>query len=129
VRYRVIPITGGHVSGERIKAEILPFGADWNLIQPNNVMFLSARYLLKTDDGVAISILNEGWARVDNAVMAKIMNDELVPEDSQWYCMIQTRFEAPVGKYQWLNESMFICEMLPPPAADTVSLIYWEVLR
>ena len=126
---RVIPIIGGTFEGERIKGEILPVGADWNLIQPNDIMYVSARYMLKTDDGVVISILNEGWAHIDDGVMAKIMANQLAPDDEGWYVFLHPRFEAPAGKYQWLNERVFVCEMLPPPQQDTVLLIMWEVTR
>lgn len=126
---RIIPIVGGTFEGERLHGEILPVGADWNLVQPNDIMLVSARYMLKTHDGVVISILNEGWAHIDDAMMAKIMADELAPDDEGWYCMLHPRFEAPPGAYQWLNECVFLCEMLPPPQPDTVLLIVWEVTR
>jgi Protein of unknown function (DUF3237) len=127
---RVIPLAaGGHFEGENLRGEVLPYGADWNLIQPTGIMFVSARYMLKTDDGVVISILNEGTAHISDEMMSKIMSNTLKPGDEGWYCMLQPRFEAPAGKYQWLNERVFICEMLPPPQQDTVLLIVSEVTR
>jgi hypothetical protein len=127
---RVIPLAaGGHFEGTNLRGEVLPFGADWNLIQPNGIMFVSARYLLKTDDGVVITILNEGSAHIGDDMMSKIMANKLAPDDEGWYSMLQPRFEAPAGKYQWLNERIFVCEMLPPPKQDTVLLIVWEVTR
>lgn len=126
---RVIPIVGGSFEGERLRGEILPIGADWNLVQPNSIMYVSARYMLKTDDGVVISILNEGWTHINDAMMAKIMANELAPDEEGWYAILHPRFEAPPGKYDWLNERVFLCEMLPPPQQDTVLLIVWEVTR
>lgn len=61
---RVIPIVGGTVSGDRLKGEVLPLGADWNTARDDSTMFIFARYLLKSSEGVLISVLNEdgaGW--------------------------------------------------------------------
>jgi hypothetical protein len=56
---RVIPITGGTFSGPKIKGEVLPGGEDWQLVRPDGDTELYARYLLKTDDGHVIQIINQ----------------------------------------------------------------------
>ena len=124
---RVIPIIGGRFEGERFKGDVLPIGADWNLVQPNGIVYLSARYVIRTDDGALISILNEGWARTDNDVMADIMADRPICTDG-WYAKTHPRFEAADSRYHWMNDTVFVCEMLPPPSADTVLLVFYEVV-
>lgn len=59
---RVIPITGGTFSGDRIDGVILPGGADWNLVRHDGIVHLWARYTLKTNDGVLISILTKDFS-------------------------------------------------------------------
>src|SRR5258706_12545247 len=47
---RVIDILGGRVEGPRLKGRILP-GADWQLVRPDGIADLTARYGIETDDG------------------------------------------------------------------------------
>ena len=41
---RIIPITGGEVKGDDISGKVLPFGADFQIIRPNELIELEARY-------------------------------------------------------------------------------------
>ena len=43
IRKRIVPITGGHVSGERFNGEVLPGGADWQALRPDGVLDVLAR--------------------------------------------------------------------------------------
>jgi hypothetical protein len=124
---RVIPITGGHFSGERINGTILPGGADWNLVRHDGIVHLWARYTLQTDDGVLVSILNEGFQRGPKDTMARILAGEKV-DASGWYSRTTPRFEVAGEKYRWLNESVFVGNLLPPERADSVSIEIYEVL-
>lgn len=38
----------------------MPLGADWNLVRADGSETVSARYLIRTHDGVLLSVLNEG---------------------------------------------------------------------
>ena len=42
-RRRIIGITGGRFSGERVSGRVLPGGADWQLVRPEGVADLDAR--------------------------------------------------------------------------------------
>jgi hypothetical protein len=44
---RVVPITGGQVSG-LIDAEILPGGADWQVVRPDGAVEIDTRYSART---------------------------------------------------------------------------------
>ncbi len=46
---RVIDILGGRVEGPRLKGKILP-GADWQIVRPDGVTDLTARYGIETDE-------------------------------------------------------------------------------
>ncbi|NOS31063.1 DUF3237 family protein, partial [Staphylococcus aureus] len=46
---RIIPITGGEVRGEKVSGKVLPFGADFQIIRPNELIELEARYAFETD--------------------------------------------------------------------------------
>src|SRR6185437_17009827 len=46
-RRRVIPITGGTITGPRLKGRVLPGGADWQVIRADGTAELDARYTLE----------------------------------------------------------------------------------
>src|SRR5690606_38904386 len=55
----IIPITGGTFEGSKISGEVLPYGADWQLVRPDGDVEFNARYLLKTSDGHVIQVINK----------------------------------------------------------------------
>src|SRR6201990_3098792 len=57
---RIIPIVGGEVSGEKVNGKVLPFGADFQVIRPNELIDLEARYAFETDDGAVVYVENKG---------------------------------------------------------------------
>src|SRR5207244_9527644 len=56
---RVIDILGGRVEGPRLKGKILP-GADWQIVRPDGVTDLTARYGIESDDGARIFLPRDG---------------------------------------------------------------------
>lgn len=124
---RVIPIIGGRFHGPRLKGDILPGGADWNLVRPDGVVHLWARYTLRTDDGVAIMVTNEGLQRGPADTMARILAGQ--PYDrSAWYARTRPVFEVADARFAWLNQSVFIGDLLPPDSPLQVSIDIHEVL-
>lgn len=102
---RVIPISGGTFEGPSMKGTIMPGGEDWQVLREDGVTELDARYALRTDDGTVI--------RVHNQV---VLNPQ--PQgaaDAKQYVRSSVRFEAPIGKYDWLNKAVFVGTL----AADT----------
>lgn len=61
----VIPIVGGEVEGPGWKGRVLPGGADWNTVFPGGLVEFSARYQFVTDEGVLVSVFNEGVTAAD----------------------------------------------------------------
>src|SRR5919206_3318236 len=57
---RIIPIIGGEVRGENVNGKVLPFGADFQIIRPNELIELEAKYALETDDGAVVYVENKG---------------------------------------------------------------------
>src|ERR1700729_2883651 len=57
---RIIPITGGEVKGEGISGKVCAFGADFQIIRPNELIQLEARYAFETDDGAVVYVENKG---------------------------------------------------------------------
>ncbi len=93
---RVIPITGGTFSGPKIKGEVLPGGEDWQLVRPDGDTELYARYLLKTNDGHVIQIINTALMHMGT------------PSEG-FYCRSSIDLEAPKNSpYDYLNHAIFI---------------------
>src|SRR6201996_8651317 len=57
---RIIPIVGGEVKGEKVNGKVLPFGADFQIIRPNEMIDLEAKYAFETDDGAVVYVENKG---------------------------------------------------------------------
>ena len=96
---RVIPITGGTFKGPRMQGQVVANGADWNLSRKDGASSVDAAYYLKTDDQVLIRIVNRG-------IGARAAVDSNAPEI--FFMYTHPEFEAPTGKYDWLNRGMFI---------------------
>ena len=56
---RVIDILGGRVEGPRLQGRILP-GADWQIVRPDGVTDLEARYAIETDRGTRVLVRSDG---------------------------------------------------------------------
>jgi hypothetical protein len=99
---RVIPITGGTFSGPQIKGEILSGGEDWQLVRTDGDTELNARYLLKTDDGFVIQVINNALIHSDT-------------KKNSFYCKSVLDLEAPKNSpYDYLNHAIFIGTLTIP---------------
>ena len=119
---RVIPINGGSFEG-RINGEIIPGGADWNLVRPDGTINFWARYALKTDDGAIIMITNDGYQPGDPEVMAQILAGEEIDVDSM-YAWSRPMFEVAGDKYAFLNTQSFVGTLVPMGPLDVKVIIY-----
>ncbi len=122
---RIIPIIGGTVKGPHINGEVLNGGADWQNIRKDGVAEIEARYQFKTDDGSVVYIKNAGMRIASPEIAAKIASGEIV-DPSLYYFRTILQFEAPIGKYDWLNKAIFVCagERL----ASSVKIHVWKLL-
>jgi hypothetical protein len=96
-------------------------------VRHDGIVHLWARYTLKTNDGVLISILNEGFQRGPKDTMARILAGEKV-DPANWYSRTMARFAVAGERYRWLNESVFVGDLQPPERADKVTIEIYEVL-
>ena len=63
--------------------------------------------MLEADDGTPIYIHNRGIAWSEPEIVAKIETGEAV-DPAATYCRITPTFEAPRGRHDWLNRTVFV---------------------
>jgi hypothetical protein len=105
---RYIPITGGLVTGPRLNGTVLAAGGDSQVLRTDGVLVAEARYVIRTEDGVAIAVVNRGlrWGPAD--VMARLAQGEAVAPE-EYYFRTAAQFEAPLGsRHEWLNKALFV---------------------
>ena len=104
---RIIPITGGEVRGEKVNGKVLPFGADFQIIRPNELIELEAKYAFETDDGAVVYVENKGLRFGPVDLLQKLKRGE--PVDPRLiYFRTVPKFETGHEKYRWLMENLFI---------------------
>src|SRR5262245_55936682 len=75
---RVIPITGGTVAGPRLAGAIRPGGADCQIVRPDGMTELVARYVIEAEGGALIFVENAGIRHGPPELIAKLRRGEPV---------------------------------------------------
>jgi uncharacterized protein DUF3237 len=104
---RIIPITGGEVRGEAVNGKVLPLGADFQFVRPNELIELEAKYAFETDDGATVYVENKGIRFGPLELLEKLKRGEPV-DPALIYCRTVPKFETAAEKYRWLMEHIFI---------------------
>ena len=104
---RIIPIVGGEVTGERVNGKVCAFGADFQVIRPNELIELEAKYAFETDDGAVVYVENKGIRFGPVDLLQKLKRGEPV-DPKPIYFRTVPKFETGSEKYRWLMENLFI---------------------
>ena len=109
---RVVPITGGTFEGPRMQGEVLPGGADWQLVRADGDMELDALYVLRVSDGALIYVRNRALVHIPKGTA----------DMSQIYVRTAPEFEAASdGPHAWLNHGVFVGKLaLANPGQVTI---------
>src|SRR6185437_13890131 len=107
---RIIPVTGGEVRGEKVNGTICPFGADFQIIRPNELIELEAKYAFETDDGAVIYVENKGLRFGPIDLLQKLKRGEPV-DPKLIYFRTVPKFETGSEKYRWLMENIFVASV------------------
>ena len=103
---RIIPITGGEVTGE-VNGKVLPFGADFQIIRPNELIDLEAKYAFETNDGAVVYVENKGIRFGPVELLQKLKRGEAV-DPKLIYFRTVPKFETGAEKYRWLMQRVFV---------------------
>jgi len=91
----IIPITGGTFSGPKIKGKVMPGGWDWQLATKTGCRKIQADYMIQTEDGAIINVVNKGTSC-------------RTPTEKAGRLLTVPVFEAPTGPYEWLNGGAYV---------------------
>jgi len=124
---RVIPITGGTLTGPQVSGTILSAGADFQVIRSATESDLDARYVLALDDGARVFVTNAAYRTGSAEDIAAIAAGEKVPAE-RIYFRCAPRFEVadtPDTAWQWLESTVVIGSGRREP--DAVIIDLWIV--
>ncbi|SFS90939.1 DUF3237 domain-containing protein [Saccharopolyspora flava] len=118
---RIIPITGGSITGERLSGEILPGGADWQLVHDDGAATIDTRYTARTHDGALIYLATSGVRHGPPEVLERLAaGDEVDPRE--YYFRVTVRLETGDPRYYWINRAVFVAYAARHPDAVAYDL-------
>ena len=82
---RVSLIAGGRAEGDLIAGDILPGGSDWQLVRPDGVVEVDARYVIALDRGGMLTVHNQGFRHGPPEVMAALGRGETIADDLYYF--------------------------------------------
>ena len=104
---RIIPILGGEVRGAEVNGKVCAFGADFQIIRPNELIELEAKYAFETDDGAVVYVENTGIRFGPVDLLQKLKRGEPV-DPALIYFRTVPKFETGSEKYRWLMQNLFV---------------------
>ena len=104
---RQIAITGGELRGPTLRGKILPGGADFQIIRPNGLIDLVARYVVELDDGALIYIENTGIRTGPRDALERMQRGEAVDPNLIYFRTVP-RFETGSDTHRWLMQALFV---------------------
>jgi hypothetical protein len=119
---RVVPITGGRLNGPRLTGDILPGGADWQIVHPDGWVSVEARYTARSDDGVPISVVSRGLRHGPREVMQRLLAGER-PDPSEYRFRTAITFEVEeASPHGWLNHVLAVASAIRDPDAVRIDV-------
>ena len=104
---RMVPITGGTVSGEH-RGVILPGGADFQEVGPDKVLEIDARYVLSLQEGL-VEVHSKGLRHGPPEILARLDRGDSV-DRSDYYFRTVMRFRATAQPLLYLNTLLAISQ-------------------
>jgi hypothetical protein len=104
---RIIPIIGGRADGPAFGGTIEPGGNDVQVVRPDGVAEIEARYIVTTDGGTHVFIDNVGVRHASPEAMGRIVRGELV-DPAEVYFRSVPRFETDDPTLARLEREQFL---------------------
>ncbi len=128
---RVIPVAGGRVTsvadgplGGLFEAEVLPGGADWQVVRPDGSIEIDTRYSARTAAGEFVHFRTSGVRSGPPAVLAALLRGE--PADpASYYFRVAVYLETSAPRLAELERSIFVASAVR--GADSVTYTAYRV--
>ncbi|SDB74150.1 DUF3237 domain-containing protein [Belnapia rosea] len=116
---RVIPVTGGSISGPALNGEVLPgTAADWLRVDPDGTAHMDVRLTIKTTEGHIVFMHYSGIRTAKPEVLARLNAGEAV-DTADYYFRTAIRFETGAAPLAWLTRILAVGVGQRPPAGPT----------
>ncbi|MDJ1433993.1 DUF3237 domain-containing protein [Halostagnicola sp. A-GB9-2] len=122
-RRRIIPISGGTVSG-RCEGTVLAAGADYQLYRTERATELVAKYAFETDNGSRVYVENEGIRYASPETSKRLRDGKPVDPDEVYFQSVPS-FETADSDLEWLTQSVFVASGTRQP--NGVKLFVYRV--
>jgi Protein of unknown function (DUF3237) len=120
---RVVPIAGGQVSG-LFDAQILPGGADWQIVRPDGAIEIDTRYSARTAAGEFVHFRTSGVRSGPTEILEALLRGEAV-DPTEYYFRVAVRLETAAPRLAVLERSIFVASAIRE--ADRVSYRAYRV--
>ncbi|MCK6066683.1 MULTISPECIES: DUF3237 domain-containing protein [Microbacterium] len=107
---RIIPVAGGTIRG-LFDAEILPGGADWQILREDGSVDIDTRYTARTADGEYVHLRTAGVRSGDPATLEALLRGEAV-DPSRYYFRVAVYVETEAPRLQHLQQSVFVASAI-----------------
>lgn len=121
---RVVAILGGTLS-EGIDAQILPGGADWQLLHPDGMLQIDTRYSARTAAGELLHLRTSGVRSGPPAVLEALLAGAAV-DPVEYYFRVALTVETSAPDLAWLQDCLLVAAAAR--SAEWVSYDAYRVL-
>jgi hypothetical protein len=120
---RVIPVAGGPFGG-LFEAEILPGGADWQVVRQDGSIEIDTRYSARTTAGEFVHFRTSGVRSGPPEVLAALLRGEAV-DPASYYFRVAVYLETSAPRLAALERSIFVASAVR--GADSVAYTAYRV--
>jgi hypothetical protein len=119
---RVIGIAGGTFDGPLMSGEILPGGADWQILQPDGTAIVEARYTLRERHAGELILVNSRGVRTGPPQVLEALRRGELRDPEEYYFRTAVTLEAGPGDYEWVNHALFVAIAARGPSSVVYDL-------
>jgi hypothetical protein len=119
---RGIPILGGRLS-DGVEAELLPGGADWQVVHDDGVLEIDTRYSARTADGGLLHLRTRGVRSGPPEVLEALLRGAPVAA-SDYYFRILVTVETSIPGLRHLQDSLLVAA-----AARSADRVVYDAYR
>jgi muconolactone delta-isomerase len=107
-RRRIVPLTGGTVSGPQVNGRLVAgVSADWQVIGPDGTVAGDVRYAIATGDGDLLYVRSQGIRHGSEEVLARLGRGEAVGA-GEYTFRTAVAIETAAPALDWLNKGIFV---------------------